>query len=128
MINVVSKGWGHELWIVNHEKYCGKQLTVLPSKYCSMHYHELKEETFYVTYGVLKLEYASAMHLDEIKADPSLFEKLKQTVNLNCGQSFDLGLRMAHRFTSGSNWNPCAFIEFSTHHEDSDSYRIVKGD
>lgn len=128
MINVVAKGWGHELWIVNTNKYCGKQLTVLPTKYCSMHYHELKSETFFVTDGALRLEYASDLNLDEIKADPSQFEKLRQVVHLNKGQSFDLGVKMAHRFTSVSSCNPCTFIEFSTHHEDSDSYRIISGD
>jgi mannose-6-phosphate isomerase-like protein (cupin superfamily) len=128
MINVVAKGWGHELWIVNTENYCGKQLTVLPTKLCSLHVHKLKSETFYVVDGVLKLEYASSKDLDEIWADPVRFEKLKQTTYINKGGSFDLHVGQLHRFTSQSMNLPCTFIEFSTHHEDSDSYRLIKGD
>lgn len=128
MLNVVAKGWGHELWIVNNERYCGKQLTVLPDKWCSLHYHELKAETFYVLEGALWLEFAERTWLDRIKEVPAFFKTVKTTVYLEKGSSFDLDVGMAHRFTSCSLHLPCTFIEFSTHHDDSDSFRIFKGD
>ena len=40
----VKKGWGHELWIVNKEEYCGKLLFFNKDKCCSFHYHEDKDE------------------------------------------------------------------------------------
>ena len=59
MQNIVSKGWGYELWVENNELYCGKHLHVLPSKWCSVHYHKNKKETFYVINGELKLEFST---------------------------------------------------------------------
>ena len=48
----VDKIWGYELWIHNDEDYCGK-LLVFPNKgsYFSMHYHLIKDETWYVQEG-----------------------------------------------------------------------------
>ena len=53
----VPKGWGYEKWIVNNDKYCGKLLFFEPGKKCSWHYHQLKEETFYIHSGKIQLVY-----------------------------------------------------------------------
>ena len=45
------KGWGRELWIANSELYCGKILELNEDKRCSIHYHKLKDETFYILSG-----------------------------------------------------------------------------
>ena len=119
MNNIVSQGWGYELWIENNDLYCGKHLHVLPSKWCSVHYHKNKKETFYVINGELKLEYSSNLEW----SSPHDIE----TIVLKKGDCFTLETLVAHRFTSNISY-PCDFIEFSTHHEDSDSYRIIKGD
>ena len=52
-----EKGWGHELWIVNNNLYCGKILHFNKGKKCSWHYHKIKQETFYVQKGKLKIWY-----------------------------------------------------------------------
>lgn len=39
-----EKAWGHELWIINNELYCGKLLVFKKDKEFSMHYHLLKDE------------------------------------------------------------------------------------
>ena len=122
MNNIVSKGWGYELWVENNELYCGKHLHVLPTKWCSVHYHKNKKETFYVIEGELKLEYSIDLSLDLWKSTI-----VKPTRVLKKGDSFTLDTMIAHRFTSNTSY-PCDFIEFSTYHEDSDSYRIIKGD
>jgi len=44
----VPKGWGHELILVNNEKYCGKILFFKKGCKFSMHYHMIKQETWYV--------------------------------------------------------------------------------
>ena len=122
MNNIVSKGWGYELWIENNELYCGKHLHVMPRKWCSVHYHKNKKETFYVINGELLLEYS--YNLDKEFWE----EKFAHQKVLKKGDSFTLEPMIAHRFTSNDINCPCDFVEFSTHHEDSDSYRIIKGD
>ena len=52
-----EKGWGYELWIVNNNLYCGKILHFDKGKKCSWHYHKIKQETFYVQKGKLKIWY-----------------------------------------------------------------------
>ena len=37
-----EKAWGHELWIINNEFYCGKLLVFKKDKEFSMHFHLLK--------------------------------------------------------------------------------------
>lgn len=123
---VVAKGWGHELWIENNDKYCGKQLTVLPGKWCSVHYHKLKDETFYVIDGELLLEYAGLIPKTGYTHD--LWWTIdKKKIVLKKGDSFRIRTDSMHRFTSNTN-TPCTFIEFSTTHSDEDSYRVIKGD
>lgn len=128
MQNVVAKGWGHELWIVNTDKYCGKQLTVLPSKWCSLHYHKNKDETFYVIDGELLLEYLDNVDPRTIEKNPGMFSLIKNSIVLKKGDTIKLKPNSPHRFTSNNSNLPCTFIEFSTHHSDEDSYRIIKGD
>ena len=120
---IVSKGWGYELWIENNELYCGKHLHVLPTKWCSVHYHKNKKETFYVIKGELVLQHSTNLNLEYWTWDNNDL----RTKILKEGQSFTLDPMTAHRFSTNLP-NPCDFIEFSTHHEDSDSYRIIKGD
>ena len=47
----VPKGWGHELIIVNNQLYCGKILVFKKGCKFSMHYHMIKQETWYVNKG-----------------------------------------------------------------------------
>ena len=57
-IKYVSKGWGYEKWIVNCEEYCGKLLFIAKGKRCSWHYHEKKDEVFYVQSGKISLRHS----------------------------------------------------------------------
>mgnify|MGYP003333626708 CR=1 FL=1 len=115
----VQKKWGYEFWIENNSLYCGKHLHVLPNKFCSVHYHKNKKETFYVIKGKLVLQYSTNLSLDQWNN----YEY--DTILLKKGDSFTLEPMTAHRFTSGSNFS-CDFIEISTHHDDNDSYRIIE--
>lgn len=119
MIKTVSKKWGYELWIENNSLYCGKHLHVLPGKWCSVHYHKNKKETFYIIKGSLVLEYSDNIDLHYWQTNQA------NRVVLSQGQSFTIDTMMAHRFTSNLDI-PCDFIEISTHHDDSDSYRIIE--
>jgi N-acetylneuraminate synthase len=118
-MQTVLKKWGYELWIENNTQYCGKHLHVLPNKWCSVHYHKNKKETFYVIKGELLLQHS-------IKLDRDVWESdTLDTIVLKKGESFTIEPRIAHRFTSNTNY-PCDFIEISTHHNDEDSYRIIE--
>lgn len=121
MSNIVNKKWGYEIWIENNDLYCGKHLHVLPTKWCSVHYHKIKKETFYVIKGSLILQYSDTLdkdiwlnHTDKI-----------QHIILNEGDSFTLEPMVAHRFSSNKSVS-CDFVEISTHHSDDDSYRIIE--
>ena len=116
---IVPKKWGYEIWIENNSLYCGKHLHVLPNKWCSVHYHKNKKETFYVIKGELLLQYSDNLDLEYWQNNRSHLIVLKE------GTSFTIDTLIAHRFTSNTNI-ACDFIEISTHHDDDDSYRIIE--
>jgi hypothetical protein len=114
----IPKNWGYELVIENNKNYCGKHLHIVANKKCSVHYHKIKKETFYIIYGDLLLEYSNSL-------DKNYWEN--SSVNyklLNKGDYFTIDPMVAHRFSSANSF-ACDFIEISTHHDDSDSYRII---
>jgi len=105
-MKIVKKDWGYETWIVN-EKYCGKLLDCT-NKWSSKgkyHYHKEKDETFFIIKGRLILDVEGIEYI------------------LLPGQSFRIKSNIKHRFKAVDK---CKFIEFSTHHEDSDTYRTNK--
>ena len=52
-----EKAWGHELWIINNELYCGKLLVFKKDKQFSMHFHLLKDEAWYISKGRFLYKY-----------------------------------------------------------------------
>ena len=52
-----EKAWGHELWIINNEFYCGKLLVFKKDKQFSMHFHLLKDEAWYISKGRFLYKY-----------------------------------------------------------------------
>ena len=103
MTKQVKKIWGSEEWIVNTPEYCGKILTLKRGFRCSMHYHKNKDETFFLIDGRILLEYGS-----------------EQRVMIP-GESQRIEPEVLHRFTG---LDDSRIVEFSTHHEESDSYRV----
>ena len=97
----VKKEWGKEQWIVNRA-YCGKKLILNKGYRCSMHYHKNKDETFYVLKGKVLMEIKNKKHI------------------MLPGHSILIEPNTKHRFTGLED---SEIMEFSTHHEDSDSYR-----
>lgn len=108
----VEKDWGYEIWMANNreENYCGKILKIHEGYKSSMHYHLKKHETFYILSGQLKVE------LIYTKSGNTGYKILKKgdTMEIERGQPHQL---IAY---DGS----VEFIETSTFHEDSDSYRV----
>ena len=113
-IKIVPKGWGHEKWIVNNEKYCGKLLFIEKGKRCSWHYHKIKDETFYLQSGLISLYYG--FEEDIGKAEMIVLEP---------GDKFYVPTGLKHQMVALLD---SELFEFSTQHFDSDSIRIHRGD
>lgn len=111
------KGWGREDWLLNDKggNLCVKILTLNFKKSCSFHFHRNKAEIFFVIRGQIYFEYK----------DTESGETLHQ--ELLAGDSVYIPPGCPHRF-SGSDPDGSVFLEASTFHEDSDSYRIFPGD
>ena len=108
------KGWGRELWIYNSEKFCGKILVFEPGKKCSWHYHNIKDEVFFLQSGRIKLTYGE---VDD--------RSLATTIILEPGDSFHVPPGLRHQM-EGLEFSE--LYEISTTHIESDSIRVIKGD
>ncbi len=113
-VRIVPKGWGREVWIANGEQYCGKILEIRKGRRCSLHYHKLKTESFYLRSGRLKLRIMEV-------PNSSVVEEFI----LNAGECMDVPSGMVHQMEALED---AELYEFSTQHFDSDSYRLVRGD
>jgi mannose-6-phosphate isomerase-like protein (cupin superfamily) len=51
LLGEVSKGWGRERIWVSNEKFCSKFLDFEEGTKCSMHFHDEKEESWFVLSG-----------------------------------------------------------------------------
>jgi quercetin dioxygenase-like cupin family protein len=109
----VPKGWGEELIIINNELYCGKLLIFKAGCKFSMHYHLLKDETWYVNSGEFVYKWINTETAD---LEVNLL-KPGSIVRQKPGQPHQLVA-----LTDG------VIFEVSTQHFDSDSYRVWKGD
>lgn len=124
----VKKGWGYEQWIVNKPEYCGKLLFVQKDKKFSLHFHKLKDETFFLQEGLIQLTYYKDSAIDNLVEDWDNLHNVDEAIEvvvLEPGDSFHIpiGLRHTVRGLLAST-----IFEFSTQHFDEDSFRVIKGD
>ena len=113
-IEIHPKGWGYEKWIVNKDEYCGKLLHIIKVIKCSWHYHEKKDETFYLQEGKLLVKYSEEDDIE--KAVEVIMER---------GDKFHVYRGLRHQMFALEDSD---LFEFSTQHFEDDSYRIIKGD
>lgn len=113
-LRVVPKSWGREVWIANGQLYCGKILELNVGKRCSLHYHKLKTESFYLRAGKLKVI---------IKESPE--SETLEEFQLNPGDCMDIHPGLVHQLVALED---VELYEFSTQHFDDDSHRLVSGD
>lgn len=109
----VPKGWGHEIVFVNNELYCGKLLVFKQGAKFSMHYHLIKDETWYVEEGEFIYRWIDTDTAEVIEKKLIVGDTVRQLP----GQP--------HQLEALSNGT---IFEVSTQHFDSDSYRVWKGD
>ncbi len=100
-IQIHPKVWGEEHWIVNKE-YCGKKLVLRKGYRCSIHWHEKKDEVFYIVSGKV---------LMEVNGEAKVMVP---------GDKQYIAPGDKHRFTGIEH---SEIMEFSTHHQEDDSYR-----
>jgi mannose-6-phosphate isomerase-like protein (cupin superfamily) len=113
-VKIVPKGWGREVWIANNDLYCGKILEIRKGKRCSLHFHKLKTESFYLRLGRLKVR---------VKESPE--SATVEEFEFNTGECMDIPRGLVHQMEALED---SELFEFSTQHFDSDSHRIVPGD
>lgn len=99
----VDKVWGFEQVICNTEHYCSKFLHVKPGMQCSLHYHKMKDETFFVLGGDVFLTVGD------------------NGAELREGERVRIPPGTQHRFASRKG---CILVETSTHHDDADVVRL----
>ena len=109
----IPKGWGKEMIITNNQLYCGKILMFKKGCKFSMHYHLIKDETWFIAEGEFLYRWIDTETADIYEEELKPGDVVRQLP----GQPHQL---MAH--TDGS------IIEVSTEHFDEDSYRVIKGD
>lgn len=100
---IVGKEWGIENILTNEPEYCAKELRIFAGKKSSLHYHQVKKETFIVERGLVRLERGGIEEL------------------LKPGDSRTILPGTPHRFSSTYG---AVLIEVSTHHDDADVVRL----
>jgi len=108
----MPRGWGKEIWVENLPEYCGKILLLKGGEKCSMHFHMKKLETMYLQSGRVDID----------MIDPATAERY--TVSLWAGDSIRIERGQPHQICAHQD---STLIEFSTKHEEEDSYKIWRG-
>lgn len=111
-MHFVPKTWGWERWIINNDLYCGKILCIEKDNFCSYHYHKIKDEVLYIQSGAI------GMYYDLNGSEAKVWLDI-----LYPGQAFHVTPGVIHQMYAIETTH---IYEFSTHHEDSDSYRISR--
>jgi len=111
-VEIVPKGWGEERHIINNDLYCGKILCFTKGKSFSNHFHFIKEETWYVIKGKLKLTYFNLSNANKIEKE------------LNIGDIIHIPPGNPHQLEALED---SEIFEVSTTDRSEDSYRIGKG-
>lgn len=112
--SIIEKGWGHEVVICNNNNYCSKILCFKRNAKISMHFHMIKDETWYVKDGDFNI----------LWIDPESAKK--HTRNISKDMIIHIPPGFMHQLECISESG--SIFEVSTQHFDSDSYRIIPGD
>ena len=110
---IVNKNWGYEKWIHNDSQYCGKLLVFeTEGSRFSMHYHMIKNETWYIQKGAFEFHWINTETATLVKEI------------LNVGDIVYIERGKPHQLIA---LEPESIVfEVSTEHFDDDSYRIYR--
>ncbi len=107
----VDRAWGHEEWIANSKFYCGKRLIIKKNHACSLHFHKNKLETMHLQSGKIEIRFRNPFSAEDY------------VVLLVPGDSIHIHSPAMHQIFAIED---SELYEFSTEHEESDSYRVEK--
>jgi len=109
----VEKKWGYELWIHNDTDYCGKLLVFTKSgNKFSMHYHMIKDETWYVQKGAFQFDWIDTENGERC------YTQIQE------GDVIEIKKGLPHQLTALTE--EATVFEVSVQHFDEDSYRIYR--
>jgi mannose-6-phosphate isomerase-like protein (cupin superfamily) len=109
----VDKKWGYELWVHNDTDYCGKLLVFNNSgNKFSMHYHMIKDETWYVQKGAFQFDWIDTENGERC------YTQIQE------GDVIEIKKGLPHQLTALTE--QATVFEVSTQHFDEDSYRIYR--
>lgn len=97
-IRRVEKPWGYEVIFAHTDRYVGKILHVNPGQALSLQYHEVKDETLFLSEGEVDLV---------VEEDGELVRTV-----LRAGESYRITPFTRHRMVAGDRG--CDIIEVST--------------
>lgn len=130
-VKIVPKGWGNEVWIHNDNRYCGKILNFKKGKRLSLHFHGIKTETWWLSFGLVDVYYYDNMELDP---------KFHNWQDLEMAANIGLEGLNHFRFTPGNCFHipqgrrhavialeDSTIFEASSEHFDFDTDRILIG-
>lgn len=110
---IINKGWGYEIQIINTDKYCSKILHFNAGAQSSLHYHIDKYETWYITKGSIKIT----------GVNPDSAEEYELIVDE--GKMVDIPRGTIHQVFAFTDTD---IFEVSTPDFWEDNYRVKKGD
>jgi mannose-6-phosphate isomerase-like protein (cupin superfamily) len=113
-VKIVNKLWGYEKIIVNTDKYCGKIIHINEFNMGSFHYHKIKDETFYLLSGKVKIKYSLSDNYEN-----------SEDIIMNPGDTFRIYPELRHQIIGIEESD---LLEFSTHDIDDDSYRVISSE
>ena len=109
----VEKGWGsEEIWATN-DKYCGKMMHFVKGGKFSMHFHAIKDETWYVQSGEFEVRWIETSNA------------ASKSKRLIVGDTWHNPPLLPHQiicYAAGT------IIEVSTPDSVEDNYRVMPGD
>ena len=109
----VEKGWGGEIIFATHDLYCGKIMYFKKDAKFSMHFHDEKDETWFVLEGKFIVRHINTK-------DASIHEK-----ELNPGDTWRNYPLEPHQLVCLEEG---VIIEVSTPDSVEDNYRVMPGD
>ncbi len=103
--------YGLTMITIHNSKYCKKLLFILNKQVHPEQYHNIKEETFFILFGKIKLQLTE--------------KKIKKTIYLSAGEIFTIKPGVIHKFNCTSKQG-AVIEELSTSHIKSDSFYVDK--
>lgn len=106
----IIKAWGIEEILVTNDLYTGKLLWISPGWQCSLHKHNIKQETFVALDGLTRVEY----YINNKRYDTILVGWRRDALTIPTGTY--------HRFWALGG-DGSLLLEISTKHDDADVVR-----